>query len=107
MINEPRSSAGIVFLGDDREGHEFTRAINAAKFKRLLAAAISFVCAQIFPQGLKPALWLGLSSTLRRASLAQGGLKTKAMPFPFLLSLDSTVVTESPMLSTSVTSSHA
>jgi len=34
------------------------------------------------PQGLKPASLLRRSGTLRRASLAQGRLKTEVVPFP-------------------------
>jgi len=34
------------------------------------------------PQGLEPASLFGLGGTLRRASLAQGRLRTEVVPFP-------------------------
>jgi len=95
MINELKGSAVISFFDSGREGHEFSRAINPAKSKRLSAAEVSFFWMLILPQGLKPAAWLGLCGT------------AKAVPFPFLHLLDSTIATESRTFSTPATPSHA
>ena len=44
--------------------------------------------APAFLQGLKPESFLAVGGTLRRASLAQGRLRTEAVPFPIAAAPD-------------------
>jgi hypothetical protein len=79
MISELKGSAEIPFPSNDREGHEFTRAVKSPDPQRLLAAEVrSFL---LRPQGLKPNSLLASYGTTKVVPFHEPFGTTKVVPF--------------------------
>jgi hypothetical protein len=90
MTSELKGSGEIPFPPNDREGHEFTRAVKNSDPERLLAVEVRFF--HLRPQGLKPNSLLSPYGTTKVVPFHKPFGAAKAAPFQTnLLQVFSTV----------------